>query len=118
MPRARTRRHWKTNEVISIDEFKNVPERRHQTARFARAHLHQCLLRHVDPARIHLGKKTVAVEEDDAAGGVVLKFADGTEARADLLVGADGINSVCLSLFAKSWKIPGFFAESGVCRLT
>lgn len=70
-----------------------MPERRYQTARFARAHLHQSLLQHVDPARIHLGKKTVAVEEDPS-GGVVVKFADGTEARADLLVGADGINSV------------------------
>ncbi|EKG10497.1 hypothetical protein MPH_12355 [Macrophomina phaseolina MS6] len=98
-------RHWKTNEVISIDEFKNVPERRHQTARFARAHLHQCLLRHVDPARIHLGKKTVAVEEDDAAGGVVLKFADGTEARADLLVGADGINSGVRKFFVPEQKL-------------
>ncbi|EOD46331.1 putative salicylate hydroxylase protein [Neofusicoccum parvum UCRNP2] len=84
-------RHWKTNEIISFDEFKNVPDRRHQTARFARAHLHQSLLQHVSPERIHLGKKIVAVEERGA--GVILKFADGTEAVADLLVGADGINS-------------------------
>lgn len=97
-------RHWKTNEIISYDEFKNVPERRYQTARFARAHLHQSLLQHVDPARVHLGKKTVAVEEDPS-GGVVVKFADGTEARADLLVGADGINSGVRKFFVPEQKL-------------
>ncbi|KAL1619243.1 hypothetical protein SLS54_006835 [Diplodia seriata] len=80
-------RHWKTNEIVSFDEFVNVPERRHQTARFARAHLHQSLLQHVDPARIHLGKKIVAVVEEEAGNKdapLVLKFADGSEAKADL----------------------------------
>lgn len=79
---------------MSYDEFVNVPERRHQTARFARAHLHQSLLEHVDPARIHLGKKIVSVEEVSEKEPLVLKFADGSEAKADLVVGADGINSV------------------------
>lgn len=96
-------RHWKTNEIISFDEFKNVPDRRHQTARFARAHLHQSLLQHVSPERIHLGKKIVAVEERGA--GVILKFADGTEAVADLLVGADGINSGVRKFFVPEQKL-------------
>lgn len=52
------------------------------------------MLEHVPAERIHLGKKIVAVEEGEGGDGVVLKFADGSQAVADLLVGADGINSV------------------------
>ena len=40
---------------------------------------------------VHHGKRVVSVEED--AGGVIARFADGDRARADLLVGADGLNS-------------------------
>lgn len=89
-----TGRHWETNEIVSVDRFKDVTNRRHETARFARAHLQQSLLKHVPSERIHLKKKVVAVNESEAASGVVLKFEDGTEATADLLIGADGINSV------------------------
>ncbi|KAF9636030.1 putative salicylate hydroxylase protein [Lasiodiplodia theobromae] len=99
-------RHWKTNEIVSFDEFVNVPERRHQTARFARAHLHQSLLEHVDPARIHLGKKIVSVKEEAGdEGPLVLKFADGSETKADFVVGADGINSGVRKFFVPEQKL-------------
>ena len=41
--------------------------------------------------RIHLGRELAGYEQD--AEGVTLRFADGSTARADLLVGADGVRS-------------------------
>ncbi|KIW50814.1 hypothetical protein PV05_09601 [Exophiala xenobiotica] len=49
-------RHWKTNDIVSVDQFVNVPDTKHQTARFHRAHLHQALLAHVPSENIHLHK--------------------------------------------------------------
>ncbi|KIW21314.1 hypothetical protein PV08_01894 [Exophiala spinifera] len=88
--------HWKTNEVVSADEFVDVPDRKHQTARFHRAHLHSALLAHVPGETIHLGKvvESAAVDDrGDDADGVTLLFKDGTSAKGDVLVGADGLRS-------------------------
>ena len=41
---------------------------------------------------LHLGRRCVGVDERDS--GVELRFADGTTAGADLVVGADGVHSV------------------------
>lgn len=84
-------RHWKTNEVVSDDRFVNVPDHRHQTARFHRGHLHQALLEHVPRENIHLSKDVRHAEAD--ANGVILYFEDGTSAKGDILVGADGLRS-------------------------
>jgi len=84
-------RHWKTNEVVSDDRFVNVPDHRHQTARFHRGHLHQALLEHVPRENIHLSKEVRHAEAD--ANGVTLYFEDGTSAKGDILVGADGLRS-------------------------
>jgi salicylate hydroxylase len=46
------------------------------------------LARDVAPARIHLGHRVVAAEADGS-----LRFADGSTARADVVVGADGVHS-------------------------
>ena len=46
--------------------------------------------------RIEHGKKLVAARED--ADGVTARFADGTEASADLLIGADGLRSTVRTL--------------------
>jgi len=40
---------------------------------------------------VHLGKKAIGFAEDD--DGVTLNFADGSSARGDVLIGADGIRS-------------------------
>lgn len=84
-------RHWKTNEVVSDDRFANVPEHKHQTARFHRGHLHQALLEHVPRKDIHLNKGVRHADAD--VNGVTLYFEDGTSARGDILVGADGLRS-------------------------
>ena len=58
-----------------------------------RGHLHGALRRLAleRGIRIEPGKKLVSAESSD--GGVLARFADGTEAHGDLLIGADGIHS-------------------------
>ncbi|KAL7782937.1 putative monooxygenase [Trichoderma ceciliae] len=96
-------RHWKTNQVVSVDTFANVPDRRHQTTRFHRGHIHAALLEHVSKERIHLNKKISHAEGNN--DGVVLYFADGTSAHGDILVGADGIRSQVRSSFFPDYKL-------------
>ncbi len=43
------------------------------------------------PGTLHFGKKLVRI--DDNGTDVMLEFEDGTSARADIVIGADGINS-------------------------
>ena len=57
-----------------------------------RADLHEALLGAVPMEIIRLNKKLVGL--DQRAGGVELRFADGTRAQADAVVGADGVHSV------------------------
>lgn len=49
------------------------------------------LLRHLPKERLHTGKHLIRIEERGGRRAAV--FADGTEAEADLIVGADGIKS-------------------------
>lgn len=86
-------RHWKTNDIVSVDQFVNVPDTKHQTARFHRAHLHQALLAHVPSENIHLHKAVKSAEVDGDGDGVTLAFEDGTNARGDVFIGADGLRS-------------------------
>jgi 2-polyprenyl-6-methoxyphenol hydroxylase-like FAD-dependent oxidoreductase len=57
-----------------------------------RAELQQLLAAELDPAIIHLGARCTDIEDSDRA--VTVRFADGREIRADVLVGADGVHSV------------------------
>jgi salicylate hydroxylase/6-hydroxynicotinate 3-monooxygenase len=57
-----------------------------------RAVLHNALLSKVPAPQIHLGRRLVGL--DLAGGAHSLRFADGSEARADAVIGADGIHSV------------------------
>lgn len=87
-----TKRHWKTNQVVSVDTFGSVPDHRHQTARFHRGHIHAVLAKNVPKEWIHLNKKISRAESNN--DGVVLHFEDGSSAYGDILIGADGIRSV------------------------
>jgi salicylate hydroxylase len=58
---------------------------------FHRADLIEALARGVDRGRVHLGHRLVALEE--RAGGVELRFANGVNHTAELLLAADGIHS-------------------------
>ncbi|KAF2014502.1 FAD/NAD(P)-binding domain-containing protein [Aaosphaeria arxii CBS 175.79] len=86
-------RHYKTNEIVSVDGYKGQVEDRHQTSRFYRAHLQQALLEHIDPTQLHLGKTFVSSEINQSSKKLTIKFLDGTSATAEILLGTDGINS-------------------------
>ena len=93
-------RHWKTNQVLSVDTFNDVSDPRHHTTRFHRGHLHGALLKHVPRESIHLNKKIARAESNEKE--VELYFEDGTSVHGDILIGADGIKSVGLYLICKS----------------
>ena len=57
-----------------------------------RGDLHALMVDQPDQDRLHFGKRLEKV--DDQGDQVVMNFADGTEATADLVIGADGVNSV------------------------
>lgn len=69
----------------------------HPPVRTQRTALQSALLSHVKPGTIQLSKKLAHVL-DKGEKGVELQFEDGTVATADLVVGADGIRSVCVPL--------------------
>jgi len=68
-----------------------------QALRVRRTRLQKCLLDVVPKGIIQLNKRLVSVEDLDDEG-VRLRFEDGREERVDLVIGADGIRSVCSSV--------------------
>jgi salicylate hydroxylase len=82
---------WKAFDVgpvsVELYGFPYVTLHRHD--------LHGALaeaVRAVDPGAIVLAARCAGIREDER--GAVLRFEDGGEARADLVVGADGVHSV------------------------
>ncbi|KAJ5924589.1 hypothetical protein N7466_008776 [Penicillium verhagenii] len=96
-------RHWKTDQVISVDTHTNVPNPQHHTTRFHRGHLHAALLEHVSRDSIHLGKKIIHAEVGQ--DGVLLQFEDGSLASGDILIGADGLKSKVRQSFIPDYKL-------------
>jgi salicylate hydroxylase len=76
-----------------VDSHHGHVDPRHRTARIYRADLQKVLLAHLPTSSIHLGKAFSTVEFSDANDDLILTFADGSSATADILLGADGINS-------------------------
>jgi salicylate hydroxylase len=82
-----------------------------------RADFHAILagkLRSLKADAVHLGKRAVRFEED--AEGVTLHFADGTRARGDLLIGADGLKSVVRRQIAG--ETPANYTGDAAWRIT
>ena len=57
-----------------------------------RGDLHDALLSVLPSEAIHTGKKLTGLEQKSS--GVTLRFADGTHAQADAVIGADGVHSL------------------------
>lgn len=70
---------------------------------FHRAKLMECLLRLIPDEMKQTGKRLTTIE--DLERGVRLYFEDGTTAKADCVIGADGIKSMTRRyVFAENWK--------------
>ena len=83
-----------TAMVMESWNGRRLAEISHPTGRFIwRADLYRALYDEMANRgiRVEHGKKLVSTRED--ADGVTARFADGTEASADLLIGADGLRS-------------------------
>jgi len=92
-PTHRISRTWDTGEETSRLEMSQAAETRYGAPQLTmhRADLLAALEQAVPAATIHLGKRTVGI--DEGADGITVRFEDGPSQRVDVLVGADGIHS-------------------------
>jgi len=92
-PTHRISRTWDTGEETSRLEMSQAAETRYGAPQLTmhRADLLAALEQAVPAATIHLGKRTVGI--DEGADGITVRFEDGTSRRVDVLIGADGIHS-------------------------
>ena len=77
-----------------------------------RGHLHGALRREAlrRGIRVETGKRLVSAEPSN--GGVIARFADGTETHGDLLVGSDGLHSRIRQLVDPNAPSPRYTAVS------
>jgi 2-polyprenyl-6-methoxyphenol hydroxylase-like FAD-dependent oxidoreductase len=61
-----------------------------------RGDLHDALLSTIPAEIVHTGKKLVGLDQPD--GRITLRFADGSQASADAVIGADGVHSTVRDL--------------------
>ncbi|MCX5193845.1 FAD-dependent monooxygenase [Streptomyces sp. NBC_00249] len=92
-PEALEVRAFHNGAQVAVQEMGEAWERRFRAPYLTvhRGDLHRMLAGTVPAERVHTGKELLRYAED--ADGVLLEFADGTTARADVLVGADGVHS-------------------------
>ncbi len=86
-------RTWDTGEMLFDLPLGDTAEARYGAPYLLmhRADLHEALLSAVDPSLIGFDHKLADLTQDDDA--VTLHFADGGTARADIVIGADGVHS-------------------------
>lgn len=92
LPRERLRREWNTGRVtyaFPVEQFRELYGSPHLIVH--RGDLQEALTGALAPGALELGKRLVEVDERDS--GAALTFADGSKAEADIVIGADGINS-------------------------
>lgn len=92
-PLYRISRTWDTGAVTSNVELGAAAEKKYGAPLLTlhRADLLAAIEAQVPADRVHLGRKLVAFEQDEREAR--LRFADGSNASADIVIGADGIHS-------------------------
>lgn len=82
-----------------------------------RARLQEVLQEALGPESLTLGVKVVGFREEPE--GVVVRLSDGTEARGDLLVGADGLRSTVRAQLLNDGepRYAGYTSWRGVCEV-
>jgi 6-hydroxynicotinate 3-monooxygenase len=91
-------REWDTGAVTYLHPMGETIERRFGAPDISlhRAELHAALQGINPPQIIHFGRKLVGL--DRSGPRLSLRFADGTQAEADAVVGADGVHSAVLAI--------------------
>ena len=92
-PEHHVGRNWKSGRVLFHSATRRACLERFGAAFYQvqRSDLHAHLRTALPESAIHVGKRCVHVESSDGAAAV--RFADGSEIEADVVVGADGIHS-------------------------
>ncbi|MFE5584802.1 FAD-dependent oxidoreductase [Kitasatospora sp. NPDC056531] len=84
-----------------------------------RSSLHKVLTEAVGDHRIRLGSRLTGWSQD--ADGVTVRFEDGSTARGDVLVGADGLRSAVRAVMRRNFEPPpryaGYTAWQAITRL-
>jgi 6-hydroxynicotinate 3-monooxygenase len=92
-PDTFTSRKWDTGEVLFELPLGDTGEQKYGAGYITvhRNDLHAAILEKVQPGTIAFGKRLVDVKSDGAVAH--LSFSDGSAADADVVIGADGVNS-------------------------
>ncbi len=115
-PAAWTSREWNTGAVqFELPLYPTAAEK--YGAPYLLVHrgdFHKLLTETVDPGTIVFGKKLIGLDDGDK--GVTLSFEDGTTAQADIVIGADGINSTVREAFLgpEEPRYTGFVAHRAI----
>ena len=105
-------REWDTGKLLldypmgkALEEYYGAPY-----LCVHRGDFHALLLEAVAPGTIQFGKRLVDLDQN--GGPVTLTFADGSRAKADLVIGADGVRSRCRELLVglEAPKYSGYVA--------
>jgi 6-hydroxynicotinate 3-monooxygenase len=97
-PEVGYNREWDSGEITYLHPMGAAIEQRFGAPDISlhRAELHAALASINPPDILHFNKRLVRL--DRAAGGLRLAFADGSEVRADAVIGADGVHSTVLDI--------------------
>jgi 6-hydroxynicotinate 3-monooxygenase len=92
-PDVFTSRKWDTGDVLFELPLGEIGERKYGAGYITvhRHDLHAAILEKVEPGTIAFGSRLADVKQDGNA--VRMSFADGSEAEANVVIGADGVNS-------------------------
>ena len=84
---------WNTGETLFSLPLRDVAEQRYGAAYLTmhRGDMHELLINTVSPGSIRFGKRLVDLDPDSSC--VRMRFADGSSAWADIVIGADGVFS-------------------------